>query len=29
MTDARHLIIPDFDALLEMAGNDSDGGMIA
>jgi CRP/FNR family transcriptional regulator len=29
MTDARHLIIPDFDALLEMAGDDSDGGMIA
>jgi CRP/FNR family transcriptional regulator len=29
MKDARHLTIPDFGALLEVAGDDGDGGMIA
>ena len=29
MADARHISIPDYDALVEMAGDDADGGMIA
>jgi len=29
MRDARHLTIPNYNALLEVAGDDSDGGMIA
>lgn len=29
MTDARHISIPDYDLLLEAAGDDADGGMIA
>ncbi len=29
MKDARHLTIPDYAELLEMAGDDGDGGMIA
>ncbi len=29
LTDARHMVIPDYDALLEAAGDDADGGVIA
>lgn len=29
MQDARHLTIPDYNALLEIAGDDADGGLIA
>lgn len=29
MSDARHLTIPDYNALLEAAGDDGDGGLVA
>lgn len=29
LADTRHLIVPDFNALLDVAGDDSDGGLVA